>query len=134
MRLRVLDSEMQQAVCDYFNKNSNANVKPEQLIPITRTDGQFDDAVTSVVGYEIETATVELLPVKKRIDMDLGDECNEIKELLGKCTPAALEEFAAFLAGHLISTRLAKEPMRTVLTSDIVGGLGIWAGERRSVR
>ena len=134
MKLRIEDSELKQAACDYFEKLTNAKVKPEQLLLITRTEGQFEDAVTSVVGYEIDVQSVQIKPEQKRIDMDPGDECNEIKELLGKCTPAAIKEFAAFLAGRLITQKLSAESLRATLSQDLQLALELWGKERRSAR
>jgi hypothetical protein len=54
MKLIITESELRQAAVDWLKAKYNVEAKPEQLKPLMNTEGQYEDAVTTQIGYELD--------------------------------------------------------------------------------
>ena len=54
MKLVVNEAEIREAIVEYLKVKAGFTCRPEDLRPITKSEGEYEDTVTFQVGYEVD--------------------------------------------------------------------------------
>lgn len=67
MKLIISEAEVRQMIAEQLSEKFGGKlILPEELTPIYKTEGEFEDAVTEQAGYELsDSAMAKLLSIWK---------------------------------------------------------------------